>query len=45
MKTVIEIEAAWKTEIEQRIKRYDSGETVAIPTEEVFAELDRLLRK
>ena len=40
-----EIEAAWETEIGQRIRKYDAGESCAIPAGEVFAELDRRLQK
>lgn len=39
------IDAAWAAEIRERIRRYDSGETKAIPASEVFAELDRRLAR
>jgi len=32
-------DAAWEAEIARRIARYDSGETPAVPAEEVFARL------
>ncbi len=38
-----EVEAAWDAEIRERIRRYDAGETTAIPAAEVFKELDRRL--
>lgn len=34
---------AWQAEVQERIRRYDAGETEAIPGWEVFAELDRRL--
>lgn len=40
-----ELEAVWDMEISARIARYDGGETKGIPASEVFAELDRRLRR
>jgi hypothetical protein len=34
------VAAAWEAEIQERIRKYDSGESVAIPGEDVFAEVD-----
>ncbi len=41
----VEIEVAWEAEIGRRIRKYDSGESQAIPASEVFAELARRLQK
>ena len=35
-----EIEAAWDTEIRERIGRYDAGKSTVIPATQVFIELD-----
>ncbi len=40
-----EIDAAWDTEIRERIARYDAGGVKSIPASEVFAEADRRLRR
>jgi putative addiction module component (TIGR02574 family) len=40
-----EVDAAWDTEIRNRIVRYDTQGAHSIPAEEVFAELDRRLRR
>jgi len=40
-----ETEAAWDKEIRERITRYNAGEVRSIPAVEVFAELDRRLRR
>ena len=32
-------DVAWETEIIQRIRRYDAGETQSVPASEVFARL------
>ncbi len=40
-----EIDSAWDQEIRDRIARYDSGGVQSIPAAEVFAELDRRLRR
>ncbi|MCP5521794.1 MAG: addiction module protein [Verrucomicrobiales bacterium] len=40
-----EVEAAWDSEIRERIARYDAGEVHGVPASEVFAELDRRLRQ
>lgn len=40
-----EIDAAWDTEIRERIARYDAGGVRSIPAAEVFAEVDRRLRR
>lgn len=39
------IDAAWATEIRERIRRYDAGETQGIAASEVFAEIDRQLSR
>ena len=36
-----EIEAAWDAEIRERIRRYDDGQSAAIPATQVFKELDQ----
>ncbi|MFN6018267.1 MAG: addiction module protein [Verrucomicrobiota bacterium] len=36
-------ENAWTTEISQRIKRYDAGETHGIPAAQVFVEIEQKL--
>jgi len=38
-----DVETAWRAEIEARLVAYDCGEVKAIPGEEVFAEIRRLL--
>jgi putative addiction module component (TIGR02574 family) len=38
-----DVETAWRAEIEARLAAYDRGEVKAIPGEEVFAEIRRLL--
>jgi putative addiction module component (TIGR02574 family) len=40
-----ETDAAWDAEIGRRIARYDAGGVQTIPAAEVFAELDRRLRR
>ena len=40
-----EIDAAWDQEIRERIARYDAGGVRGNPASEVFAELDRRLRR
>jgi len=40
-----EIDAAWDREIRERIARYDASEVRSVPASEVFAELDRRLRR
>ena len=37
------IDDAWTVEIQERIRKFDAGETKAIPGAEVFAEIDRRL--
>ena len=37
-------EAAWEKEIQERIKRYDAGQSDGIPGQAVFAELDKKLK-
>jgi len=39
-----EVEAAWAQEIEERIAKFDRGETQAYSAEDVFAEARRLTR-
>lgn len=38
-----DVEAAWRAEIDARVAAYDRGETTAIPGEEVFAGIRRIL--
>lgn len=40
-----EVKAAWDTEIARRIAEIDAGTVEWIPAEEVFAEIDEILRK
>jgi putative addiction module component (TIGR02574 family) len=40
-----EVEAAWDLEIRERIGRYDAGRTVGVSGQEVFAELDKRLKR
>jgi len=40
-----ETDAAWNAEIRDRIARYDNEGAHSIPAVEVFAELDRRLRR
>jgi putative addiction module component (TIGR02574 family) len=40
-----EIEAAWKEEIEIRLRDYRSGKSQAIPASDVFAEGRRQIRR
>jgi len=40
-----ETDAAWDVEIGRRIARYDAGGVQTIPAAEVFAEVDRRLRR
>lgn len=40
-----EVEQAWDVEIRERIARYDRGETRSRPASEVFARLDKSLRR
>ena len=39
------VEMAWEAEIKDRIRRYDGGLSAGIPGSDVFAELDRRLRR
>ncbi len=39
------VEAAWDMEIRERIKKYDAGQTVGLSGQEVFAELDKKLKR
>lgn len=41
----VETDAAWDLEIRERIARYDAGGVRSVPASEVFAELDRRLRR
>jgi len=41
---LLEIEAAWDREIEERVAAYDRGEVQTVSAEEVFAEARRLAR-
>ena len=40
-----DVEAAWDLEIRERIGRYDAGSTVAVSGQQVFAELDKRLKR
>jgi putative addiction module component (TIGR02574 family) len=40
-----EVQAAWDTEIARRIAEIDAGTVELIPGEEVFARIERKLRK
>jgi len=40
-----QLETAWDTEIRERIRRYDAGQTDGISGQEVLAELDKKLKK
>lgn len=40
-----EIDAAWAKEIQERIRRFERGETKATPTDEVFAKAEEMLRQ
>lgn len=40
-----DIAAAWDEEVVRRIAELDMGHAVTIPADDVFAELDRRLRK
>ena len=39
------VEAAWGSEIRERIGKCDAGRTVAVSGQEVFAELDKRLKR
>ncbi len=39
------LETAWDAEIQQRIRRYEAGDSAATPTARVFAELDAKLKR
>ena len=39
------VDSAWDAEIRERIARFDEGNAGAIPAVDVFAELDRRLRR
>lgn len=40
-----EVDTAWDTEIRDRIARFDAGGVGSLPAAEVFAEVDRRLRR
>lgn len=40
-----DVKAAWLKEVERRAAEIDSGEVQCIPAEEVFRQLDSLLKK
>jgi len=40
-----ELEEAWNAEIRRRVEELRSGAVTSLPAEEVFAELDDLLKK
>jgi hypothetical protein len=40
-----QVEAAWDMEIRERIKMYDTGQTAGFSGQEVFAELDKKLKR
>ena len=39
------IDAAWAQEVERRIDRFEKGESVAVPAEEMFRRLEEKYRK
>ena len=39
------VDAAWDAEIQERIRRYDAGLTRGVPGLQVFAELDKQLKR
>ena len=39
------IDAAWESEIRERIRKYDAGETQGMAASAVFGELDRRLAR
>jgi hypothetical protein len=39
------VESAWDMEIRERIKKYDTGLTTSVASREVFAELDKKLKR
>ena len=43
--TEARVEAAWDIEIRERIRRYDAGLTMGLSGREVFAELDKKLKR
>jgi len=40
-----DVEAAWLSEIEHRASEIDSGQVHCVPADEVFRQLDQLLKK
>ena len=36
---------AWEAEIKERIRRYDAGLSIGVPSSQVFAELDAKLKR
>ena len=42
--TLAEVEAAWDSEVEERLAAYDRGEVVALDGEEVIARARRVAR-
>ena len=43
--TAVDAESAWDREIQRRVSDLDSAKVQAIPAEEVFVEVERLLRR
>lgn len=40
-----QVESEWEAEIQERIRKYDAGLAVGIPSAQVFAELDEKLKR
>lgn len=40
-----QVESAWGAEIQERIRKYDAGLSVSIPSPQVFAGLDEKLKR
>jgi len=39
-----QVESEWEAEIQERIRKYDAGLSIGIPSSQVFAELDEKLK-
>jgi putative addiction module component (TIGR02574 family) len=40
-----QVESEWEAEIQERIRKYDVGLSIGIPSSRVFAELDEKLKR
>jgi putative addiction module component (TIGR02574 family) len=40
-----QVESAWEAEIQERIRKYDAGLSIGIPSTRVWAELDEKLKR